>query len=52
MDYMIVNVRDYFYACVYTRWLGTLTASQHNSFDSEKLTDVSCVPDADLSCAP
>ena len=38
-------VRDHAYACVYTRGLGTLTASQHNIFDSEKLTSCSCAPD-------
>ena len=31
-------VRDHFYVCVYSRGLGTPTASQRNSFDSEKLT--------------
>ena len=39
-------VRDYSYACVYTQGLGTPTASQH-IFDSEKLTNCSCAPDAD-----
>ena len=32
-------------ACVYTQVLGTPTASQHNIFDSEKLTNFSCIPD-------
>ena len=36
--------RDLSYACVYTRGLGTLTASQHNIFDSGKLTNVYCAP--------
>ena len=35
-------VRDHYYACVYTRGLGTPTASQQNNFDSEKLT-ILCV---------
>ena len=40
-------VQDYSYACVYTRGLGTPTASQHNIFDSVKLfTNCSCAPDA------
>ena len=33
-------VCDHSCACVYTRELGTLTASQHNIFDSEKLTNL------------
>ena len=32
-------------AYVYTRGLGTRTASQHNTFDSEKLKSCSCAPD-------
>ena len=32
-------------ACVYTRGLGTPTASQHNLFDSEKTQSFSCAPD-------
>ena len=39
-------VRDHSYACVYTRGLGIPTASQHNIFDSEKLPNFSCAPDA------
>ena len=40
-------VRDHSYACVYTRGLGTPTASQHNIFDSGKtLTNFSCAADA------
>ena len=39
-------VRDHSYACVYTWWLSTATASQH-IFDLEKLTFFSCAPDAD-----
>ena len=31
-------VRDYSYACIYTQGLGTPTASQHNVFDSENLS--------------
>ena len=31
-------VRDYSYACVFTRGLGTPTASQHNVLDLEKLS--------------
>ena len=38
-------VREHSCACVYTQGLGTLTASQHNIFDSEKLTNFSCAPD-------
>ena len=30
-------VHDHSYTCVYTRQLGTPTASQHNIFDPEKL---------------
>ena len=37
-------VRGHFCAYVYTRGLGTPTASQHNMFDSEKLTNCSCTP--------
>ena len=36
-------IRDSF---LYTRGLGTSTASQHNIFDSEKLSQLSCAPDA------
>ena len=32
----------------YTRGLGTPTTSQHNIFDSEKLTILSCAPDGDI----
>ena len=40
-------VRDHSYACVYTRGLGTPTASQHNSFVSgEQLSHFYCAPDA------
>ena len=35
---MLTCVHDLSYACVYTRGLNTPTASQHNPFDSEKLT--------------
>ena len=39
-------VRDYSYACVYTRGLiGTSTASRHNIIDSKKLTHFACAPD-------
>ena len=38
-------VRDHSCAWVYTRGLGTLTASQHNMFDSEKHTFFSSAPD-------
>ena len=38
-------VHDRSCACVYTRGLGTLTACQHNIFDFEKLTNVSCASD-------
>ena len=38
-------VRDHSCAWVYTRGLGTLTASQHNIFDSEKHTFISSDPD-------
>ena len=34
--------RDHSYACMYTQGLGTPTASQHNIFDSEKLTFLLC----------
>ena len=42
VDYRIFNVRtcDYSYVCVYTRGLGTLIASQHNIFDTEKLSSI------------
>ena len=35
-------VRDHSDACIYTHraWLGTLTASQHNIFDPEKLSQI------------
>ena len=38
-------VRDHSCVCLYTRGLGTPTASQHNIFDSEKLTNFPCAPD-------
>ena len=38
-------VHDHSYVFVYTQGFGTLTASQHNIFDSEKLADFSCAPD-------
>ena len=38
-------VRDHYYVCVCTLGLGTPTASQHNVFDSEKLTVFVCAPD-------
>ena len=38
----LTRVRDHSYACVYTRGWGTPTASQHNIFDSEKLS-ILCV---------
>ena len=37
-------VRDHSFTCVYTRGLGTPTASQHNIFDSEKTHFFSCAP--------
>ena len=37
--------RDHSGACVYTHGLGTPIASQHNIFDSEKLTNFSYAPD-------
>ena len=40
----LTSVRDHSYACVYTRGLGTPSTSQHNIFDSEKLSN-SCAPD-------
>ena len=50
MDYRIFNishacVHDHSYVCAYTHGLGTLTVSQHSTFDSEKLTIFSCAPD-------
>ena len=36
----LMCVRDHSHACVYTRGLGTPTASQHNIFDSEKLSPI------------
>ena len=40
VDYRVFNVRTWwFYACVYTQWLGTPKMSQYNIFDSEKLTN-------------
>ena len=36
---------DHSCACVYTWGLGTPKASQHNIFDSEKLTNFSSAPD-------
>ena len=45
MDYRFFNVRDHSFACVYTQELGTLTTSQHNSFNLEKLTNFSCTLD-------
>ena len=40
-DYRILTcVRDHSYACVCTRGLGTQTASQHNIFDSDKLSQI------------
>ena len=33
-------IRDHSCACVYTQGLGTPTASQHNIFDSEKLSQI------------
>ena len=45
MDSVVLAcVRDQSCVHVYTRGLGTPT-SQHNSFDSEKLTNCSCAPD-------
>ena len=41
----LTSVRDHSCACVYTRGLGTPATSQHNTFDSEKLTHFSCAPD-------
>ena len=41
----LICVRDHSYACVYTLGLGTLTASRHHIFDSEKLASFSCAPD-------
>ena len=38
------SLRDYSCACIYTQGLGTLTANQHNIFDSETLTNLSCAP--------
>ena len=40
-------VRDHSYVCIYTQGLGTLTASQHIIFYSEKLRNVSCALDGD-----
>ena len=48
MDYRICSVRTWSFFCVtcaYTRGLGIPTASQHNIFDSEKLTIFSWAPD-------
>ena len=36
-------VRDHSYACVYTWRLGTPTASQHNSFGLEQLSQICLV---------
>ena len=46
-------VHSLLYACIYTRGLDTLTASQHNLFDSEKLKSfyVSFRSDDNLSSA-
>ena len=33
-------IHDHFYVCVYTQGLGTPTASQHNIFDSGKLSHI------------
>ena len=38
-------VHDHSCAHVYTQWLGTPTASQHNILDSEKLPNLSWAPD-------
>ena len=38
-----MRVLDHSYACVYTWGLGTPTASQHNIFDSEKLSQICIV---------
>ena len=49
MDYRIFNVRTWSFLCVrilYTRGLGTPTASQHNIFDSKKITIVYCASNA------
>ena len=44
MDYTgsltCVGLRDHSYVCVYTRGLGTPTASQYNIFDPEKLSQM------------
>ena len=46
----LMCVRYHCYECVYTRELGTPTASQHIIFDSEKLTNYySCAPDGVLT---
>ena len=42
----IFNLCDHFYACIYTRELGTPTReSEHNLFDSEKLQKHYCAPE-------
>ena len=47
MDYSIPRCKlDHCYACVYTRGLlSSTTASQHNMFDSAKLTNDYCALD-------
>ena len=46
MDYRVFNLRTKIILMrAYTHWrLGTPTMSQHNIFDAEKLTIVSCAP--------
>ena len=39
------RVHDHSFVCVYTQGLGTPTASQRNSFDSEKIKNISYAPD-------
>ena len=47
IDYIgyLACVHDHSYVGVYTQGLGILTASQHNIFDSEKVTSFSCASD-------
>ena len=45
MEYRIFSltcIHGHSYACVYTQWLGTSTASEHSIFDSEKLIEFPC----------
>ena len=39
----LMCVREHLYVCVYTQGLGIPTVSQHNTFGSEKLSQIFCV---------